>query len=213
MDWPEIWLRKRRQESQRPKVRPMVRGRLHDHSRQWPAHHQLAGVHRREDTFLVGMARNPWGRSRGRRFHHDYRRCRPTLNEAAGPCWCLRICEWPSRSRAAFTRRGSISPPRDRSRVPRSFGRPARLHDPLTRIEPLPGQSILDVLRTRPLSAHWPTTWPGSPKNTARLPRRSSRALPAARRSNSGCRTPGEEATVDCPSCGQTLRFGTRANE
>jgi uncharacterized Zn finger protein len=24
---------------------------------------------------------------------------------------------------------------------------------------------------------------------------------------------PGEEATVDCASCGQTLRFGIRANE
>jgi hypothetical protein len=57
---------------------------------------------------------------------------------------------------AAFTRRGNISPPRDPSRVPRSFGRALLARATLTLIGPLHGQSILEVLRTRPLTAPAP---------------------------------------------------------
>jgi dsRNA-specific ribonuclease len=47
----------------------------------------------------------------------------------------------------AFTRRGIVSPPRDPSRVPRSFGRvPPHSHD-LVRTKPLHGQSILSARR------------------------------------------------------------------
>jgi hypothetical protein len=57
---------------------------------------------------------------------------------------------------AAFTRRASISPPRKPSRVPRSFGRaPPHTHNP-AHSDPLHGQSILEVLRTSPLTAPAP---------------------------------------------------------
>jgi hypothetical protein len=58
---------------------------------------------------------------------------------------------------AALTRRASISPPREPSRDPRSFGRysPVLTHAPAY-AKPLHGQSILEVLRTRPLTAPAP---------------------------------------------------------
>ena len=55
-----------------------------------------------------------------------------------------------------FTRRGSISPPRDPSRVPRSFGRAHPQAYTLTSRELPHGQSILEVLRTKPLTAPAP---------------------------------------------------------
>jgi hypothetical protein len=58
--------------------------------------------------------------------------------------------------KAAFTRRGSISPPREPSRVPRSFGRISPLAQPLPPAQPRHGQSIFEVLRTMPLTAPAP---------------------------------------------------------
>ena len=58
--------------------------------------------------------------------------------------------------KAAFTRRGNISPPREPSRVPRSFGRISPLAQPLPPAQPRHGQSIFEVLRTMPLTAPAP---------------------------------------------------------